>query len=98
MKMTTNEYRELVYENTKAFNPKEALNATYNWLKDYAKANNMIKAILGISGGKDSTVVAAILAKVLGAHNVMGLLMPNGEQKDIDDSLRVIKHIGIPYK
>lgn len=95
--MTTNEYRELVYENTKAFNPKEALNATYNWLKDYAKANNMIKAILGISGGKDSTVVAAILAKVLGAHNVMGLLMPNGEQKDIDDSLRVIKHIGIPY-
>lgn len=95
--MTTNEYRELVHENTKAFNPREALNATYDWLRDYAKANNMTKAVLGVSGGKDSTVVAAILAKVLGAHNVMGLLMPNGEQKDIDDSLRVIKHIGIPY-
>lgn len=95
--MTTNEYRELVHENTKAFNPREALNATYDWLRDYAEANNMTKAVLGVSGGKDSTVVAAILVKVLGNKNVFGLLMPNGEQKDIEDSLRVVKLLNIPY-
>lgn len=96
--MTTNEYRELVHDNTEAFKPKEALNVIYDWLRDYAKANNMTKAVLGVSGGKDSTVVAAILVKVLGNENVFGLLMPNGEQKDIEDSLTVCDLLGIEHE
>lgn len=96
--MTTNEYREIVHRNTKTFKPKDALNAIYNWLENYANNNNMDKAVIGISGGKDSTVVAAILVKVLGKENVFGLLMPNGEQKDIEDSLKVTELLGIDYK
>jgi NAD+ synthase len=47
------------------------------------------KAVLGISGGKDSTIAAALCVRALGKENVIGVLMPNGEQHDIDDSFRV---------
>lgn len=53
--------------------------------------------VVGISGGKDSTVVAALAAKIFGADNVIGVLMPNGDQKDIFDSLHVCKHLGIEW-
>lgn len=95
--MTANEYREIVHENTKAFKPKDALNVIYNWLENYAKDNNMNKAVIGISGGKDSTVAAKLLVDILGKDNVFGLLMPNGEQKDINDSLRVVELLDIGY-
>jgi len=52
-------------------------------------------AVLGISGGKDSTVVAKLLADALGSRRVIGVLMPNGTQVDIDDSYKVIKFLGI---
>ena len=51
--------------------------------------------MIGISGGKDSSVVAALCAEALGKDRVFGVTMPNGEQKDIDDSNRLIKHLGI---
>ena len=54
-------------------------------------------AVLGISGGKDSTVTAALLARALGKERVMGVLMPCGIQKDIDDSIRVVQSLGIRY-
>lgn len=53
------------------------------------------KAVLGISGGKDSTVVAGLLVRALGADRVIGVMMPNGTQKDINDSYRVFKALGI---
>lgn len=53
------------------------------------------KAVIGISGGKDSTVVAKLLVEALGKENVVGVLMPNGEQKDIGDSQDVVSLLGI---
>ena len=50
-----------------------------------------------MSGGKDSSVVAALCAEALGKDRVIGVTMPNGEQKDIDDSMRLIKHLGIRH-
>ena len=53
------------------------------------------KAVLGISGGKDSTVTAALCVKALGKDRVVGVMMPNGEQKDISDSKRVCEVLEI---
>lgn len=55
------------------------------------------KAIIGISGGKDSTVAAALCVEALGKENVIGVLMPNGVQKDIQDSLRVCDILGFEW-
>lgn len=53
------------------------------------------KAVLGISGGKDSTIACALCVKALGAENVVGVMMPNGVQHDIDDSIDVCHYFGI---
>lgn len=53
------------------------------------------KAVLGISGGKDSTIAAALCVKALGKENVIGVLMPNGVQNDIADSREVCEYLGI---
>jgi NAD+ synthase len=68
-----------------------------NWIKDYFvnNGNKNTKAIIGISGGKDSTVAAALCVKALGADRVLGVLMPQGEQKDIDDARRVCEILNI---
>lgn len=55
------------------------------------------KAIIGISGGKDSTIAAALLVRALGAENVLGVLMPCGEQADIADSYKVVEYLHIPH-
>lgn len=52
-------------------------------------------AVIGISGGKDSTIVAKLMVDCLGKENVLGVLMPNGEQKDINDSIRVVELLDI---
>lgn len=64
---------------------------TENWFHD----NGRETAVIGISGGKDSAVVAGICERALGAENVYGIMMPNGEQKDIGDSLDVVASLGI---
>lgn len=66
-----------------------------DWIRDYFKTTNGRKAIIGISGGKDSTVAAALCVKALGKENVIGVMMPNGVQSDIEDSEKIIKHLGI---
>lgn len=53
------------------------------------------KAIIGISGGKDSTITAALCVEALGKENVIGVMMPNGVQKDIDDSYQVCEYLDI---
>ena len=55
------------------------------------------KAVIGISGGKDSTIAAALLVRALGAENVLGVLMPCGEQADIADSSKVVEYRHIPH-
>lgn len=54
-------------------------------------------AVIGISGGKDSSIVAGLCAEALGKERVIGVLMPNGEQKDIDCAKLLVKSLDIPY-
>lgn len=68
------------------------------WIQDwFAAVNPNGNAVIGISGGKDSTVVAGLCAKALGKDRVYGVLMPNGEQKDISDSRKIVEFLGIKY-
>ncbi len=56
------------------------------------------RVVVGVSGGKDSTVSAAICARALGRENVYGVMLPDGEQRDIADSRRVCRALGIPCR
>lgn len=69
--------------------------AVIQWIKDYFKDNPDGKAIIGISGGKDSTIAAALCVEALGANRVVGVMMPQGRQTDIDDSKEVCDMLGI---
>ena len=67
-----------------------------SWIREWFKFNGPdCNAIIGISGGKDSTIVAALCVQALGKDRVIGIMMPNGEQKDINDSIRVCEYLGI---
>lgn len=68
------------------------LDKMVHWLKNQLSG---CKAVIGISGGKDSTVVAALCARAIGPENVTGIMLPCGEQPDIEDSRRIIKYLGI---
>lgn len=65
-----------------------------DWLQDYKVRTNCKGVVLGISGGKDSTTVAMLAKKVWG-DNVIGVMMPDGEQRDLADSVSVCGLIGI---
>ena len=66
------------------------------WIRDWFDENGpKASAVVGISGGKDSTIVAALLTRALGKERVVGVLMPDGEQKDIEDSKKVVSMLGI---
>ena len=66
------------------------------WIRDWFEQNGKgCNAVLGISGGKDSSVCAALCAEALGKDRVIGVTMPNGVQPDIDDSFKLINHLGI---
>ena len=68
------------------------------WIRDWFEANGKgCNAVIGISGGKDSSVVAALCVEALGVDRVIGVTMPNGVQKDISDSMMLINHLGIRY-
>lgn len=68
-----------------------------NNIKEWFNKNNIKTAIINISGGADSTYVAYALVKALGKENVIGLLQPNGEQKDIGYAEEVVKLLGIHW-
>ncbi len=70
-----------------SFNAEKAANECIQWIRDWFKENgDGCNAVLGISGGKDSSVAAALCVKALGKERVIGVLMPQGEQFDIDYS------------
>lgn len=67
------------------------------WTKEHVNAiDPKAIAVIGISGGKDSSCCAAVLKEALGSNRVLGVMMPNGNQVDIDDSRRIIEHLQIP--
>ena len=69
------------------------------WIRNYFNKNGGpdTKAVIGISGGKDSTVAAALCVEALGADRVFGVLIPQDLQKDIYDSNWVVTLLGIPH-
>lgn len=66
-------------------------------IRDYARKNNFTKAILGLSGGIDSALVAALAAEAIGGENVLAVTMPSpySSQGSIDDSLELSRRLGI---
>lgn len=68
------------------------------WIREFFEKNGPgCNAVLGISGGKDSSVAAALCVEALGADRVIGVLMPCGEQQDIDMSHLLVSHLGIRH-
>lgn len=66
------------------------------WIRDFFEKNGPgCNAIVGISGGKDSSVVAALCVEALGRDRVIGVLMPCGVQKDVDAAKLLVNHLGI---
>lgn len=78
------------------FTPEKACKACVTWIKEWFEENGKgCPAVLGISGGKDSSVAAALCVAALGKENVIGVLMPRGEQFDIDYSHEICDFLGI---
>lgn len=75
----------------------EQIDAIIRFIQEYftENGNPNTKAVIGISGGKDSTIAAALLVRALGPDRVIGVLMPESVQTDIDDSRKVCKILGI---
>lgn len=68
------------------------------WIRDFFEKNGKgCNAVVGISGGKDSSVVAALCVEALGRDRVIGVLMPQGEQPDIDAAYMLVNHLGIKH-
>jgi len=68
------------------------------WIKEFFQNNGSdCNAVVGISGGKDSSVVAALCVEALGKERVIGVLMPQGGQHDIDMAYMLVNHLGIKY-
>ena len=80
------------------FNVEKATKEAVQWIRDWFEQNGKgCNAVIGISGGKDSSVVAALCKEALGKDRVIGVLMPNGEQPDIDCSKQLVEYLGIPF-
>lgn len=78
------------------FDVKKVTNDCVQWIKDFFEKNGKdCMAVVGISGGKDSSVVAALCVEALGKDRVIGVLMPNHIQDDIEYSHLLCEHLGI---
>lgn len=78
------------------FDTTKEINNVVQWIREWFYNNGpQANAVIGISGGKDSTIIAALLVKALGKDRVIGVMMPNGVQPDISDSEKVIELLGI---
>lgn len=78
------------------FDVKKRIAECVEWIRAFFEENGPgCQAVIGISGGKDSSVAAALLKEALGAERVLGVLMPCGEQEDIDMARKLVKVLGI---
>lgn len=73
-------------------------NECVEWIRKFFKENGEgCNAVVGISGGKDSSIVAALCVEALGKDRVVGVLMPKGVQHDIDKAYMLVNHLGIRH-
>ena len=73
-------------------------NDLVDWIREFFEQNGKdCNAVIGISGGKDSSVAAALCVEALGKERVIGVLMPKGEQHDIDMAYMLVSHLGIKH-
>ena len=80
------------------FDAKRVKDECVAWIRDFFEKNGKdCTAVVGISGGKDSSVAAALCVEALGADRVIGVLMPQGEQHDIDMAYLLVNHLGIKH-
>ncbi len=80
------------------FDPVKATSDAAAWIRDFFEENGKgCNAVVAISGGKDSSVTAALCVEALGKDRVFGVLLPRGEQKDMDAALKLVTHLGIRY-
>lgn len=80
------------------FDAVKVKNECVQWIRDFFEENGKgCNAVLGISGGKDSSVAAALCVEALGRDRVIGVLMPQGEQHDIDMAYLLCNHLGIKH-
>lgn len=78
------------------FNAKKVKEGLVQWIRAWFEENGPgCNAVIGISGGKDSTIVAALCVEALGEDRVIGVMMPDGYQVDLDMSVRVVNWLGI---
>lgn len=79
-----------------SFNAEKAKKDVVDWIRKWFDENGKdCRAVIGLSGGKDSSVVAALCTEALGKERVLGVMMPNGEQFDIDVSHKLAEHLDI---
>lgn len=79
------------------FNPQIQLAGLLEWMAEQMHACHGKTAVIGISGGKDSSTVAALAVAAYGRENVLGVLMPDGVQPDIDYSQALVEHLDLPH-
>lgn len=80
------------------FDALKVKNECVEWIRDFFEKNGKgCNAVIGISGGKDSSVTAALCVEALGRDRVIGVLMPQGEQHDIDMAYLLVNHLGIRH-
>jgi NAD+ synthase len=80
------------------FDAVKVKNECVGWIRDFFNKNGKdCNAVIGISGGKDSSVAAALCVEALGKDRVIGVLMPKGEQFDIDMAYMLVNHLGIKH-
>ncbi len=80
------------------FNAEVVKNECVQWIRDFFEKNGKgCNAIIGISGGKDSSIAAALCVEALGKDRVIGVLMPQGIQHDIDMAQLLVDHLGIKH-
>ena len=80
------------------FDAEKMKNLCVQWIRDFFDKNGKdCNAVVGISGGKDSSVAAALCVEALGKDRVIGVLMPQGEQHDIDKAFMLVNHLGIRH-
>lgn len=80
-----------------AFDAKQQLPGLIDWMREQMRSIGGKTAVVGISGGKDSSVVAALCVAAYGRENVVGVLMPDGVQSDIDYSNGLVEHLKIQH-